>query len=186
MGRKQGLDNLLNVAQLIRNPRVKIVIAGDGNDRNRLIGRAKNLKLRNVSFLGLQPSGQFENMLQAADVLLLNQRNSVGEMNLPSKLASYFAAGKPVIGAVAAGSNASCEIEAAGGGILVPPADGNALVRAIEALMNSPERAADLGRRGSAYAQQYLTRESSLAGYDEFLGRLAHVPIRDATPEAIA
>jgi glycosyltransferase involved in cell wall biosynthesis len=185
MGHKQGLDNLLQAAQVVRNPHVKIVLAGDGNDRDRLIERAKTLELRNVSFVGLQPSGQFESMLQAADVLLLNQRNSVGEMNLPSKLVSYFAAGRPVIGAVAAGSSASREIEAAGGGILVPPADGHALARAIEGLMNSPERAADLGCRGSAYARQYLTREASMAGYDEFLGRLAHTPIRDAAAGAI-
>jgi len=184
MGHKQGLDNLLKAAQLVRNPQVKIVLAGDGNDRNRLIGRAKALKVRNVSFVGLQPSGLFESMLQAADVLLLNQRNSVGEMNLPSKLVSYFAAGRPVIGAVAAGSNASREIEASGGGILVPPADGPALAQAIEALMDSPEHAADLGQRGLAYAQQYLTREASMARYDEFLGRLAP-PIRKAAPEAI-
>jgi glycosyltransferase involved in cell wall biosynthesis len=173
-------------AQLIRNPQVKIVLAGDGNDRNRLIGLVETLKLQNVSFVGLQPSGQFESMLQAADVLLLNQRNSVGEMNLPSKLVSYFAAGRPVVGAVAARSNASREIEAAGGGILVPPSDGPALAGAIQALMNSPKRAADLGWRGSTYAQQYLNRETCMIGYDEFLGRLAHVSIRDAAPGAIA
>jgi glycosyltransferase involved in cell wall biosynthesis len=186
MGHKQGLDNLLKAAQLIRNPQVKIVLAGDGNDRNRLIGLVETLKLQNVSFVGLQPSGQFESMLQAADVLLLNQRNSVGEMNLPSKLVSYFAAGRPVVGAVAARSNASREIEAAGGGILVPPSDGPALAGAIQALMNSPKRAADLGWRGSTYAQQYLNRETCMIGYDEFLGRLAHVSIRDAAPGAIA
>src|SRR5205823_2099190 len=57
MGQKQGLDNLLEAARLLQDDGIRIVLSGDGNDRSRLIARSKTLRLRNVSFLGLQPAG---------------------------------------------------------------------------------------------------------------------------------
>lgn len=89
MGQKQGVGNVLEAAQLLCGDGVRIVLAGDGNDRQRLLEKACRLEIDNVSLLPLQASGQYEAMLRAADVLILNQRASVGEMSLPSKLASY-------------------------------------------------------------------------------------------------
>src|SRR5207244_11840693 len=120
-------------AQFLRDPKVKIVLSGDGNDRNRLIERARALKLGNLSFAGVQPPGQFEAMLQATDVLLLHQRSSVGDMALPSKLTAYFAAGRPVVAAVSPTSSAAQEIQAAGAAIVINAGDPTALARELHA-----------------------------------------------------
>src|SRR5207253_2295922 len=102
MGQKQGLSNLLEAARLLERDKIRIVLAGDGNDREPLMLRARQLRVSNVSFMDVQAQGDFESMLSAADLLLLNQRPSVDAMALPSKLASYFASGRPVVAAVAA------------------------------------------------------------------------------------
>ena len=81
--------------------------------------------------------------MQASDVLLVNQRASVTNMSLPSKLTSYFASGRPVIAAASADSETASEIEASGAGIVVPPADPAALRGAILALKNDPTLAGE-------------------------------------------
>jgi glycosyltransferase involved in cell wall biosynthesis len=172
MGQKQGLDNLLEAAQLLRDPDVKIVLSGDGNDRNRLTERARALKLGNVSFTGLQSSGQFEAMLRAADVLLLHQRSSVGDMALPSKLTAYFAAGRPVVAAVAPTSSAAHEIRAAAAGVVINADDPAALARSLTAVKGSPETARRLGLAGEEHARRLLSREQALGGYDRLLENL--------------
>src|SRR4029077_20013153 len=48
MGQKQDLDNLLEAARLLQGRRITFVLAGDGNDRARLIAKAAYLRLPNV------------------------------------------------------------------------------------------------------------------------------------------
>jgi glycosyltransferase involved in cell wall biosynthesis len=172
MGQKQGLDNLLDAAHLLRDPDIKIVLSGDGNDRNRLIVRAQALRLSNLSFISLQSPGQFEAMMQAADVLLLQQRSSVGDMALPSRLTAYFASGRPVVAAVAPTSSAAKEIQAAGAGIVINAAEPTAFTESISVLKRSPQTAGRLGRAGEDHARRVLSEEQALAGYDRFLGNL--------------
>jgi glycosyltransferase involved in cell wall biosynthesis len=174
MGQKQGLDNVLEAADLLQGHDTKIILAGDGNDRTRLFDRAKHLKLRNVSFLGLQPASGFDAMLRAADVLLVNQRAMVGDMALPSKLTSYLVSGRPIVAAVEPESNAALELRAAGAGIIVRPGQPAALAGAIRELQTSPGFAEHLGAQGAAYAQRYLTRQTALPAFDDFLKELTN------------
>ncbi len=173
MGRKQGLDNLLECAKLIRDQDVWIVLAGDGNERERLVAAAHAHRLRNVSFIvAPQLSPQFAAMLRAADLLILNQRASVGDMSLPSKLAAYFAADRPVVAAVAPDSSAGRELAIAGAGIVVPPGEPGELVRTIQMLKASPKVREQLGANGKAYSLHYLSRDRALSDYDDFLAAL--------------
>jgi colanic acid biosynthesis glycosyl transferase WcaI len=172
MGQKQGLDTVLEAAAMVSSQGIKIVLSGDGNDRMRLEEIVRRKEITNVSFRDLQPPGQYEAMLGAADVLLLNQRASVGDMALPSKLASYFASGRPVVAAVAADCEAACRVEEARGGIVVPPEDPVALANALITLRDSPELASETGASGKVYADRHLSPKSALAGYDVFLQSL--------------
>ena len=55
-------------------------------------------------------------MLAAADVLAVTQRASVLDMSVPSKLTSYFAAGRPVVASVAAEGGTAQEVRRSGAG----------------------------------------------------------------------
>jgi glycosyltransferase involved in cell wall biosynthesis len=168
LGRKQGLDNLLDAALHLRGGGVRIVLAGDGNDRARLENRARELDLDNVQFIELQGPGRWEAVMAASDVLLVNQRPSVTDMSLPSKLTSYFAAGRPIVAAASNDSETAREIAAADAGSTVAPDDPVALADAILALKESAS-AAELGARGRRYAERVLSPEVVLAEYDRFL-----------------
>ena len=183
MGHKQGLENVLDAAALIDDASVRIVLAGNGNAHDALVRRAKTLGVPNVTFLPPQPAGEFEAMLRAADVLLVNQRASVGEMSLASKLTSYFAAGRPVIGAVAAESETARELELAGGGVTVPPEDPAALAEVLAWARAHADETDALGARGSAYADAHLSIDSVMRGYDQLVEavRTSGAPTRTRT-----
>jgi colanic acid biosynthesis glycosyl transferase WcaI len=171
MGHKQGLDNLLDTAALLGDKRVRIALVGDGNDRERLERQARERRL-SVDFIAMQGPGDWEATMQAADILLVNQRASVTDMSLPSKLTSYFASGRPVIAAASPDSETATEIEAAGAGLVVPPADPAAFRDAIVALEHDRARAQTLGTSGQGYAESTLSRANALADYEEFVERL--------------
>jgi colanic acid biosynthesis glycosyl transferase WcaI len=176
MGYKQGLENVLRAAELARDDtRVLFVLQGDGNQKRKLKEDVRSLQLPNVRFLPIAPDDEFPAIVCAADALLLNQRGSVSNMSMPAKLASYFLAGVPVIAAVSPGDETATEVEASGGGVVIPPESPERLVDEIARLRRDPERAAWLGRTGRVYAQRYLTADSAIAGVHDFLEAcLAH------------
>jgi glycosyltransferase involved in cell wall biosynthesis len=170
MGHKQGLGNLLDSAAALRaEADVRVVLAGDGNDRGNLERQANELGLPNLEFLGPQPWGDYEAMLEAADVLVVNQRATVGDMSLPSKLTSYFAAGRPTVAAVASGSETAKEVERSGGGVVVAPDDPLALAAAVRSLREDPARRAELGTNAKRYATERLGAEAVLPEYEAFV-----------------
>ena len=176
MGHKQRLENVLDAAAAIRDPRTRIVLAGEGNERQKLEGIARARNLTNVSFVPPQPTGLYESMLCAADVLIVNQRASVGDMSLASKLTSYFMTSRPIVASVAATSETGREVDAAGAGILASAEDPAALAAAITWMREHPGEAAGLGAAGRAYAEENLTPGSVLAGYEAFVDRIARSP----------
>jgi len=139
-----------------------------------------------VRFLPLHAQEAVSNVLAAADVLLLNQRGSVTDMALPSKLTSYFAAGVPVVAAVAAPSEAAREVEWSSGGIVVAPDDPRALLAAIHRVAADAGLATHLANSGRAYAASTLSQASALRGYEQLVASVlassgrgrVHMPLR--------
>jgi glycosyltransferase involved in cell wall biosynthesis len=172
MGYKQDLGNVLACARLAlrQAPRLHFALVGDGSQRRALEARAAGLA--NVSFLPLQPEAEFPDVLAAADVLLVNQRPSVTDMSLPGKLTAYFAAGRPVVAAVADDSETAAEVRAAGAGPVVAPGDPAALLAALQALAADRERSARCGRQAQAYARAHLSAERALTGLEAFVARV--------------
>ena len=168
MGQKQSLDGVIETARRLSGRRIRVVLAGDGNDRPRLerLGRGA------VSFEGVQPPGRFEAMLGAADVLLLSQRASVRGMSLASRLTAYFAAGQPVVAAASPGSEVAAEVLRSGAGVLVPPESPDDLEQALVSLCEAPARRAALGAAGAAYAARELAPEVVLPRWSAFVAGL--------------
>lgn len=101
LGHKQGLDTLGRAAARIAaeppktGPDVLFVIAGDGPERDRLMGDYGHLP--NVLFRPLQPEAQLGAFLNMADVHVIPQLAGATDFALPSKLAGILASGRPLI-----------------------------------------------------------------------------------------
>ena len=178
MGLKQGLEVLIEAARLA--PEVRVVLMGDGNQREQL--RALAGGLPNLDFMPPAGDEEFADVLAAADLLVVTQRGSVRDMSLPSKLTSYFAAGRPVIAAVAADSGTAQEVLGSGAGVVVPPESPGELLTAAAALLSDPARAAALASAGPAYAAAHLTREAGLARIDALLSEALTLPAPPTRP----
>lgn len=183
MGAKQGLENVVDAAVVARErgSRVRFVLVGDGGQRSAL---EKLPGADAVSFVDPLPEGEFLQVLAAADVLLVNERPGLTEMSVPSKLTSYFAAGKPVLAAVDASSTTYAEMEAAGAGPVVPAAAPGALVSAAEELAADPERAAQYGTAAQSYRRRILTEEAAVGGFARTLAAAIASGHHDATSGA--
>lgn len=165
MGLKQGLDVLVDAARLA--PGIRIVLMGDGNQREALLARAAGLP--NVEFLPAAGTDEFTDVLAAADVLAVTQRASVLDMSVPSKLTSYFVSGRPVVASVADEGGTAQEVQRSGAGLLVAPEDPAAVLAAVRKLVEQPAAAAELGAHGPRYVAQHLGREAGLARFDALL-----------------
>jgi len=98
MGEKQGLEMVVEVADLLRDQRhLSFVLCGEGVAKARLQALAKKQQLENVRFLSLQPANKLAGMLSAADVHLVIQKSGVADLVMPSKLTNIFAVGGRVI-----------------------------------------------------------------------------------------
>jgi glycosyltransferase involved in cell wall biosynthesis len=165
MGLKQGLEVLVETARL--DPTVRIVLMGDGNQREHL--RALAGGLPNLDLLPPADTADFPDTLAAADVLAVTQRASVLDMSIPSKLTSYFAAGRPVVASVAVEGGTAQEVLRSEAGLLVPPEDPAALLKAVRALAEDPAAGDELGAMGPLYVEAHLSREAGLARVDALL-----------------
>jgi colanic acid biosynthesis glycosyl transferase WcaI len=143
MGWKQDLGNVIEAARLsaqisAQGRDLLWVLMGDGSQRAALEEQAGDLV--NVQFLRPCPAHDYPDVLAAADVLLVNERPSVGDMSLPSKLTSYAVANRPVVAAVPESSATSKAAGALPGAIVVPPSEPTLLVSAVmraQSLMSS-------------------------------------------------
>jgi glycosyltransferase involved in cell wall biosynthesis len=177
MGAKQGLENVIECARIAgrtppalqAGPELLFVLMGDGSERPRLEAMRWRFALTNMRFLPLQADEMLPNILAAADVLLLNQRGSVRDMALPSKLTAYFAAGRPVVAAVDAESETARELNSSSGGLVTRPDDPPALLAAIERVVRDEGLQHHLATSALAWASKVLSEETALRGYEQLI-----------------
>jgi colanic acid biosynthesis glycosyl transferase WcaI len=173
MGKKQGLENVIEAARIAdtRKSPVRFVLMGDGNQRRHLESLASGIE--RISFVDPLPDADFQCALVAADALLVNELPGVKDMAVPSKLTSYFNAGVPVIAATDQDSVTAHEIENSGGGVRVDAADPLAVVIMAEELAKDPSRGAKLAENALRFRHETLSEAVAVAHYDEFITNLA-------------
>jgi colanic acid biosynthesis glycosyl transferase WcaI len=180
VGVKQGLEVMLNAAELSRGNDIAWLVAGDGAMRETLQERARERGLDNLWFIPLQPDRIFREMLAAADVCLVTQRKTVGDVVFPSKVLTLLAAGRPVIASLNMSSAVARAIQEAEAGLLAKPEDPSALLTSVLALQSNAEARAAMRSHGRSYARQHWDRESILPFFEAELARVAE-PRRVAT-----
>jgi colanic acid biosynthesis glycosyl transferase WcaI len=166
MGVKQGLENVVQAAIIAddRQSPVRFVLLGNGSQRDELQTLGSNVA--RLQFIGSLDDAGFQDALASADTLLVNEKQGVSEMAVPSKLTSYFNAARPVIGATDPDGLTASEINAAEAGYIVNAGDPQALLDAALLIAHDPERAAELGANGFRYRMDVL-------GEDAAIGRFA-------------
>jgi glycosyltransferase involved in cell wall biosynthesis len=140
----------LAIGALRSVPGARLVIIGDGPERQRLNGIVADVGLEGrVVLKGAVPRSEAVEWLRAADAALLS---SAWE-NFPHAAVEAIAVGTPVV-ATAVGGVPEV-IETGVNGILVPPADERALAAAMRSVTTDVELSARLRRGATATAGRY-------------------------------
>ena len=169
---QKGQDIVLEVASRLRDrfPGLRWLLVGGGSAEATLRADAARRNLGDrVVFTGFRTDSA--DLLCAADLSVLVSTKE----GLSNTLLESLAAGLPVI-ASRVGGNA--EVVAAGGGLLVPPRDANALATAVELVAADPAAAARMGARGREHVRREFAVgrmvDETVALYEELLG----LPVR--------
>jgi glycosyltransferase involved in cell wall biosynthesis len=175
VGIAQGLDTAIDaMARLPTSARMRLVLVGDGADRERLRAHAVARGVaRVVEFLDFVPPDRIPALYAGADALLLPlQRSAVFETTVPSKTMAYLAAGRPIV-VTAAGAAAEL-VAHVGAGLVVEPQDADALAAALSALADMPaERRQQMGEHGRRHAAATYDRRAVVPLYEDILRRVA-------------
>ncbi|MBD7919245.1 glycosyltransferase family 4 protein [Cellulomonas sp. Sa3CUA2] len=173
MGRKQGLEHVVDAARLAvarGTVGVEMVLVGSGNCRDELVAAAAGLPT--VRVLDPVDAERYPLVLAAADVLLLHERPGVREMCLPSKLTSYAAAARPVLAAVEQDGIAGRQLTEADAALVVLPGDPGVLLAAVERLRGDAALRDRLAAAAHRHGEATYGEPAARARYVALLRRL--------------
>ncbi|MEM2026012.1 MAG: glycosyltransferase family 4 protein, partial [Desulfurococcaceae archaeon] len=160
----KGVEYLVRAMRLVLNERknVKLLIAGDGPERARLIELAKKLGMKDkVAFLGAVPYNEMPKLYQRCDVFCLP---TLGEP-FGKTLIEAMACAKPVISTKRGGPSEI--IEDGKNGFLVPPADPEAIARKILLLIEDDKTRKMIGETARRTAVERYSWEAVSQRYHE-------------------
>jgi glycosyltransferase involved in cell wall biosynthesis len=157
-GMSNDLGVVLEAAELLKDrDDILLVLLGDGKEKPNLLERAQELALNNLQFLPPVPKVAMPEVLAAADACIaILKPITMYSTVYPNKVFDYMAAGRPIVLAI---EGVIREIlEEARAGITIPPGDPKALADAISSLVDNPQEAIAMGRRGYAYVKAHFDR----------------------------
>jgi colanic acid biosynthesis glycosyl transferase WcaI len=108
------------------------------------------------------PSEDYPALLAQADVQLVLQRRVSAGANLPSKIATYLASGRPILASIDPGTPAADLLRRSGGAVLVEPESPTELAAAMERLSSDPALRRRLGEHAREFAVRRLSRDRAL------------------------
>lgn len=175
IGRKQGLDIVLEVARALRGESdVVFLFVGAGSAVDMLQESAKAMALENVRFLPLQPYENLPELMALADVHLVVQRRGAADAVLPSKLTTILAAGGDALITAEPHTELGklCERHP-GIGVCIQPEDAQTMTAALRRMLAGIDTT---GRRPNAvaraYAEQNLNKQTVLERFEADLQHL--------------
>jgi len=153
-GRKQDLAVLTAAAKLLgERGGPAIVVLGDGPGRDALEGAGDRLVR-----LGLIDEATYQTVLHHALAGIVALAPGVGDSVVPSKLASYLGAGRPVVVAADADSEAARVVERAQCGVRIPPGRADLLADSLCSLSADQETWRTFAASGQAYANAHWNK----------------------------
>lgn len=162
IGYTQGLETLLQAARLVQDV-IDVKIVGDGNQAAEI--RRLSAAIDNVEITGLVSNEVFPDLLASADVDLVIQKRVGAGANMPSKVATYLASGKPILAAIDPNTEAARMLKRSGAAILVPPESPGDLAAAMKRLRD-PQLRESLGRSGREFAERSLSKARLLPEFE--------------------
>lgn len=172
LGMANDISTILRAADQLRdNHDIHFLLVGDGKERAKLEAHARELQLPNVTFAGSHPKASMPGFLAASDACVATLQDiPMFRTTYPNKVFDYMAAGRPTI--LAINGVIREVVEAADGGIFVPPGNPSALADAIRKLSADRECAQTMGNAARRYVVELFDRQQQATAFEELVRRL--------------
>jgi glycosyltransferase involved in cell wall biosynthesis len=176
LGRKHNPLLLVDLVEGLRergvDAELTVVSEGEGADVLAEAAAARPTIADHVRLLPFQPAEQLSQVLGSGDVLVALLEPSASKFSIPSKVLSYLAAGRPVLGIMPSDNPAAVDIERVGGYVVEPDLDGVATAVAwLESLSSNSERRTELGERSRRLAVERFGVETIAKRFIEVIQR---------------
>ncbi len=143
---------------LLKYPFLKFFVAGEGSLREKMERKAIEWSLKEkVKFLGLCPD--IPELLRKLDIIVIPSLRE----GLPNVLLESLAAGKPVVASCVGGIPEV--IKHRENGLLVKPGNVEELVQGVSFLLENPEEALKMGRKGRKDIQKFFSLTRMVEDY---------------------
>jgi glycosyltransferase involved in cell wall biosynthesis len=156
-----GLDTLVEGFAILqrRRPASRLLIVGDGPERERLLDQLRSRGLLDATHLcGAVSADEVPKWLASMDAGVAPYPETQGFYFSPLKVLEYMAAGVPTV-ASRIGQIPEC-VEHECSGLLFPPGDAEALASALETLADDPDLGSRLGRNARSVIVERHTWDS--------------------------
>ena len=153
IGVKQGLQLLVRAARSLRNKRIRIVICGDGAQRQLIESEAAGLS--NVRMLPLLSEREYREMLVDSDLAIIPQLAGSGRAFFPSKLLNPLASGRAILSVGDADSELARVVADGCFGLNVQPDGAEDLAGTLDRLADDPVQLETWGKAGRAWVEQF-------------------------------
>jgi len=168
IGVSQSFATILNAAERLRHRKqIQWIIIGDGREKNWV---QREISLREldqtVHLMGSRAATQMPRYFAASDALLVTLKtNNAFARTVPSKVQSYLACGRPIIGSL--DGEGAAIIEEARAGLVCRSEQSDELARIVAAMADLPsERRMAMGAAGRKYYEQHFDRQLLLQRWD--------------------
>lgn len=154
-GMAHGLDFIVRCAAELENrPEVHFLFIGDGAEKTKVLALAKELDVKNCTFLDPIPKNEVPAYLSLADVSLIPLRKSeTFKTVIPSKIFEAAGMGKPILLGVE--GQAKEIVDQYHAGICFKPEDSASFVEAVSSIANNKEIYTSLQKGCAELAQEY-------------------------------
>ncbi|HEX8321750.1 glycosyltransferase [Longimicrobium sp.] len=150
-----GVEDAAEAVRRMRHAADLVVAGGDPADP---FLRSLKAALPGVAFHPPYRLDEVPLLLEAADVVVVPQRmHPQSAMQVPSKLLDAMAMARPAVGTAVSDIPAML---AGGRGLVVPPSDPAALAAALDAVLDAPEAARDMGLRARRWCERHASYDA--------------------------
>lgn len=173
LGKANDIHSILRAAARLRSePAIHFLLVGSGKEHAALQQSAAQQGLTNVTFTGALPKSEIGTVLAASDVCVATLQNiPMFRTTYPNKIFDYMAAGRPTV--LGIDGVIRHVIEAAGGGIFVPPGDHAALAAAVQQLYANPAQVQAMGAAARTYVVEHFDRRHQAQAFVELVQQVA-------------
>ena len=170
IGHAQGLEVILKTASLLKNyPKIKILLIGDGPEKQKLMAKKESLKLKNVFFYDVQPKRKMLNILCSIDAAIIPLRKLDLFLGaIPSKIFENLALKKPILLGID-GEAKELFINQGKCGLHFEPENADELVEKILYLHSNPRLISKLGENAIEYVTRNFDRNIIAREFNDFL-----------------